>query len=62
MYSKRSLHKKSVVKNVLEESQQDLSKVNKYFFNLLQEWCLWNRGESMIGVNSIFEEIIKDNE
>lgn len=62
MYSKRSLHKKSAVKNVLEDAQQDLSKINKYFFNLPQEWCLWNRGESMIGVNSIFEEIIKDNE
>ncbi len=38
----------------LEDGEQDPSKPNRYYFNFPQEWCTSNRGESIVGVRSIY--------
>ena len=38
----------------LEDGEQDPSKPNRYYFNFPQEWCTSNRGESIVGVRSIW--------
>ena len=38
----------------LEDGEQDPSKPNRYYFNFPQEWCTSNRGESIVGVRSVW--------
>ena len=38
----------------LEDSEPDSTKLNRYYFNFLAEWCTSNRGESIVGVRNIF--------
>ena len=38
----------------LEDAKQDLTKMNRFYFNFPAEWCTSNKGESVIGVRSMW--------
>ena len=38
----------------LEDAKQDSTKMNRYYFNFPAEWCTANKGESIVGVRSMW--------